>query len=327
MSRGRQLTRQWRIIQKLAASPQGATIEEIAREAECCRRTLYRDLSALQEAGFPLYNPGASGRQNRWALLSPERMDLPLPLELPEVMALYLSRDVLKVLKDTFIYDNLDSLFKKIQALLPSEALAFLKEVEKNLYVRERPQKHYREGLPRLFDALNRAVAENRVMDITYFTMSRNQETRRRVDPYSLWYFDGSFYVIGFCHLRDEIRVFAVDRIHDFQVTEETFQRPMDFSGREFMRTSFGAFQGRATRVRIRFSPQAAGYIREKKWHDSQVLTEKSDGSVELELEVAGTREIKLWVMGWGAQALVLSPVSLRKEICSEIKAMGDRYG
>ncbi len=326
MSRGRQMTRQWRILQKLAASPLGATIDEMADEMDCCRRTLYRDLDALQEAGFPVYNPGTSGRKNCWALLSTERMGLPFPLELPELMALYLGRDVLKILKDTFIYDNLDTLFKKIQAILPTEAMDFLKEMENTLYVRQRPSKHYKKSLTGLFDAINQAIADRRVMDITYFTMSRGKSTQRQIDPYSLWYFDGSFYLLGNCHLRNEVRVFAVDRMEDYQLCPETFERPADFSGREFMRTSFGAFQGKPTRVKIRFSPQVAGYVKEKEWHESQVLSENRDGSVELEMEVAGTREIKLWVMGWGAQAVVLEPESLRKEIRDEIKAMQGQY-
>lgn len=326
MSRGRQLTRQWRILQKLVSSPLGATIEEMVQDVDCCRRTLYRDLNALQEAGFPLYNPGASGKKNCWAMLANDRLNLPFPLELTEVMALYLGRDVLKILKDTFIYDNLDTLFKKIQAMLPAEAMDFLKEMENTLYVRQRPYKQYKESLTSLFTAINQAIADNRVMDIEYFTMSRGENTRRRINPYSLWYFDGSFYVIGYCHLRGEIRVFAVDRIQDFQVSSEIFQRPAEFSGREFMRTSFGVFQGKPTRVRIRFFPQVAGYVKEKKWHESQVLTENPDGSVELEMEVAGTREVKLWVMGWGAQAEVLAPDSLRKEIKAEIKAMRAQY-
>jgi predicted DNA-binding transcriptional regulator YafY len=132
--------------------------------------------------------------------------------------------------------------------------------------------------------------------------------------------------VIGFCHLRNDIRVFAVDRIQDFRVSSDTFQRPVDFSGREFMRTSFGVFHGQATRVRIRFSAQVAGYVKEKKWHESQIITEIPDGSVELEMEVAGIREVKLWVMGWGAQARVLVPEALKKEIKAEIRAMRAQY-
>ncbi len=326
MSRGRQLSRQWRILQKLTASPQGATIDEIAGEADCCRRTVYRDLDALQEAGFPLYNPDTGGKKNRWAILRNDRSGLPFPLELPEVMALYLGRDVLKILKDTFIYDNLDSLFKKIQAILPDEAIDFLKAVESNLYVRQRPYKHYQKSLTGLFEAVNQAIAENRVMDITYYTMSRSESTCRQIDPYSLWYFDGSFYIIARCHLRGDIRVFALDRIRDFTLTVDTFQRPADYSGRQFMRGSFGAFQGEPTRVKIRFSPQAAGYVRERAWHETQVLTDNPDGSVDLEMEVAGTREIRLWVLGWGAQAEVLAPAALRKEIKAEIRAMGRRY-
>ncbi len=327
MSREKQLTRQWRLMQKLSAAREdGVTVEDLTAAMECHRRTIYRDLNALQEAGFPLYNPDTPDKKTRWAILNPDRHHLPFPLEMTELMALYLSRDVLKILKGTFIYDNLDSLFKKIQVLLPEKALAFLKEVENNLYVKQRPAKQYQKTLTGLFTTINQAIADNRAVDMTYFTMSRGKNTRRRIDPYSLWYFDGSFYVIGYCHLRSDIRVFAVDRISDLHASSETFQRPADFSAREFMQTSFGVFQGSPIRVKVRFSPQAAGYVKEKNWHESQMLTELPDGSLDFEAKVAGTREIKLWILGWGAQARVLAPTSLKQEIREEIRAMQKQY-
>lgn len=92
------------------------------------------------------------------------------------------------------------------------------------------------------------------------------------------------------------------------------------------MSPSFGVFQGKPIQVKIRFSAQAAGYVQEKKWHESQTLTNSPDGSVVLDMEVAGIREVKLWIMGWGAQAEVLAPDTLKKEIKQEIQAMRDLY-
>ena len=68
MARGDQLARQWKIIQSLTAARYGKAVSELAATLACHRRTVYRDLEALQEAGFPVYTTKADGK-NRWSLL------------------------------------------------------------------------------------------------------------------------------------------------------------------------------------------------------------------------------------------------------------------
>jgi predicted DNA-binding transcriptional regulator YafY len=92
------------------------------------------------------------------------------------------------------------------------------------------------------------------------------------------------------------------------------------------MKPSFGVFHGKPTPVRIWFASDIADYIREKVWHSSQRIESQNDGSVIFELEVAGTEEIKSWVLKWGAKARVLAPDTLREEIRQEIEAMLANY-
>jgi len=135
------------------------------------------------------------------------------------------------------------------------------------------------------------------------------------VDPLALWFHDGTFYLIGRCHLKKCVLVFAVDRIRSFEATGDTFTRPADFDPERFLATSFGVFQGDPVRVKILFAPDVAGYVLEKTWHPSQKVAARKDGSLLFEAKVAGTREIKLWVLRWGAKAQVLAHQSLREEI------------
>jgi predicted DNA-binding transcriptional regulator YafY len=93
------------------------------------------------------------------------------------------------------------------------------------------------------------------------------------------------------------------------------------------MRPSFGVYQGESVKVRIWFSPDAAGYIKEKIWHDNQEIVSQKDGSTIFEAEVAGTEEIKFWVMSWGSKAEVLEPQYLREEIRAEAEAAAEKYG
>ena len=69
-----------------------------------------------------------------------------------------------------------------------------------------------------------------------------------------------------------------------------------------------------------------AGYIKEKIWHESQEIHPQADGSIIFEAEVAGTDEIKFWIMCWGSHALVLEPESLREEIRTEAESLLNRY-
>lgn len=84
--------------------------------------------------------------------------------------------------------------------------------------------------------------------------------------------------------------------------------------------------EGEPVKVKVWFAPDVSGYIKEKIWHESQRIEEEDDGSVIFEAEVAGTDEIKFWIMSWGSHALVLEPESLREQIGAEAKETAERY-
>jgi predicted DNA-binding transcriptional regulator YafY len=326
MARGDQLARQWTIIQSLLTSRTGRGVSELAETLGCHRRTLYRDLEALQSAGFPLYSDQDEDGRARWFLIESARQSIPIPFSITELMALYFSRDWLRVLENTVFHESLESLFKKVKATLPPDTDRYLETFQRTVKVGSQPHKHYgafRETL----EVVNRAIVGCRRLRIDYFTMSRKRRSRRDVAPYRLWFFDGTFYLIAYCYRRRDVRVFAVDRIRSIEMREDIFQRPDESVLDRFMDTSFGVFQGAKTRVQIRFAPKVAGYIREKTWHATQELTVLKDGALLFEAEVAGTEEIMHWILQWGAHAEVLSPVALRRSIRQEAAGMLEHYG
>ncbi len=118
MARGDQLGRQWRIIQTLISSRTGKSAAELAEELDCHPRTVYRDLEALQIAGFPIYTERVEGK-SLWSLLDTVKHQIPVPFSLTELMALYFSTEMLKVFRDTPFHDSLESLSGKVKATLP----------------------------------------------------------------------------------------------------------------------------------------------------------------------------------------------------------------
>ena len=324
MARGDQLSRQWKIIHSLIASTRGKSAGDLSTELDCHSRTVYRDLEALQQAGFPLFTE-QEGSKTYWSIMDGGGHQMPLPLNLTELMALYFSRNMLKELRGTAVYDSLTALFDKVRATLPPPYTQYLDGLSRTLEIGFKAYKP-NPGFEQLRDQLNTAIQELRCIDIDYFSMSRNALTQRRVAPYRLWYNKETFYVIGFCHLRQSIRLFALDRIDRLDITNEHFEAPVDFDANAFMQFSFGVFQGEPIKVRVRFAPQTAGYIKEKIWHPTQELADEKDGSLVFSAEVAGIEEIKFWVLKWGAGATVLTPDSLRQAVADEIRAMARNY-
>jgi predicted DNA-binding transcriptional regulator YafY len=324
MARGDQLGRQWKIIQTLISSSRGKSAADLARDLGCHPRTVYRDLEALQMAGFPIYTERAGGK-NLWSLLDTMKHHIPVPFALTELMALYFSRDILKIFKDTAFYDSLESLLQKVRATLPPESIDYLDDIERALHLSMKPYKDYgqfKEILNRVTDAaLNRKTIE-----IVYYTISRKKENRRRVDPYRVWFFDGTFYLIGRCHMRKEVRIFALDRIRMLHETNATFEVPEDFVLEDFMGPSFGVYQGEPVHIKVWFHPDVAEYIEEKIWHESQEIHPQADGSIIFEARVAGTDEIRFWIMTWGSKAKVIEPETVKEDIRAEAEKMAKLY-
>lgn len=325
MARGDQLARQWRILQELIASRTGRSVPELAGAVDCHVRTVYRDLEALQAAGFPV-TTAREGRRMVWSLLDPAKRSLPIPFTLPELLALYMGRRLAAGLEGTVFYDALESLGAKIRLLLPPEMAAHLEREQEAIAVAAPAAKRHA-AYRSVLEEIAAAVSAGRRVDLTYRAVSSARETRRRVDPYRLIYHGGSFYLLAYCHLRKDIRVFAVDRIRRLAVTGEGFPPPPEgIRPEDVLQADFGIFRGPPVPVRVRFSPEAAPYVLEKTWHPSQRLTREPDGGVLFEAQVAGEEEIKRWVLKWGAQAEVLSPEGLRRAIAAEAEAIARRY-
>lgn len=320
MARGDQLGRQWKIIQVLQSSRNGMPAAEMAEKLGCHKRTIYRDLEALQIAGFPIYT---DQRENRrfWSLLDTSRHQAPIPFTITELMALYFSRDMLKIFRDTVFYESLESLFEKIKTTLAPEYLDYLKRLEDT--IRVEPNPHGKFGRYRdVIHLANQAALERKYVQIRYYSLTRKSESTRKVAPYKIWFFNGIFYMVGYCDLRQDIRIFALDRVKEIRVTEATFTIPDDFSFQKYMNASFGVFRGKAETVKIRFSENIAHYIREKTWHETQRITSDPAGGIIFTADVAVTADLKAWILGWGSQAVVLEPESLKLDIRKEVGKM-----
>lgn len=308
-----QLTRQWKVLRSLEASKFGRTAKELAEEVGVQLRTLYRDLDALNEAGFPIY----SAEEHRYALMDGWRFNVPPPFTSTELMSLWLYRDLVRVFKGTPFHDDLESLFGKVKATLGPDALSYLDRLQPSLGVGMKPYKEYGR-IREILNQVSKALTDRTSLEVAYKPLRTDKEIIRIIDPYHLWYFEGSMYLIAHCQLRGEIRMFVLDRMKLVRTTTDKFTIPKDFDPEEYMQHSFKVMHDDLQEVVVRISPEWARYVGEKIWHQSQEEKWLDDGSLELTFQVAGLDEIKRWVMSMGREAVVVQPKKLLDEIRQE---------
>jgi predicted DNA-binding transcriptional regulator YafY len=321
MPRGDQLSRQWRLLH-LIDRPQGVTVEDAARELDCAVRTIWRDLAALQKAGFPLYpEHAADGYKSIWRVTEEFKRSLPLKLTLAELAALVMSRQLMAPPGPSPLGPAAGAAFDKIQAVLSRDALKLLDAMREHLGVRAlgaRLQQPAAEHLPLIHQALH----GSRSLRIRHYSPQRDAETEREIDPYHLTWFDGGLYLVAWCHLRQALRIFAVERMREVVVLRRRFTIRPGFNADEYLGKAWGMVQGELVTVRVMFAPALARYIRERLWHPSQKLRDLPDGRVEMTVRVADTLEIRRWILGFGVEAEVVEPGSLREALSSEAQAL-----
>ena len=322
--RGDQLARQWRLIQRLARSRYGVALDDLADELECVKRTVYRDLDALMQAGFPVLSERRDGRVH-YRFLDTYKLGGDVPFTPDEILALAFGEDLLRTLEGTVFHDSIRSALDKIRASLAPEVGEFLARLGESFRVLPGPHESYA-AMRDAIRVLNEAVIARRTVRMRYRTGGTGREKARELDPYRVWYRAGALYVVGHDHLSDEVRTFAVGRIRAIEATERRFRVPESFDFDRFVGASFGVIAEPPVQVRIRFDRRWASWVAERTWHPSQKLEHKAGGAIELSMEVGGAAEVRSWVLSFGSGAEVLEPPALRDEVRAELKKAAERY-
>jgi predicted DNA-binding transcriptional regulator YafY len=316
--RNAEVIRQWKILKTIEAG-RYSTTAALAEEHGVTERTIRRDIEALQEAGFPLYDERADGRKI-WRLVEGYKQRLGQSFTLAELASLYFGKNLMSFLGGAPFARDLESAFQKIREALPAKSLPYLARIQDLFSARPEPMKDYskkRDVIAALIDA----VLHQRRARIEYFSFNSRRTKSYAVDPYRVVYFHGGLYLYAHVEAYGEVRTFAVERISRIEVLDQPFETPRDFSVSEYARSAFGITGGRAEDVEIEFDASLAGYIRERVWHESQALEERPEGAVALRLRVAPGWELKSWIKGFIPHARVRHPARLREEIQAELRA------
>lgn len=324
MSEDSTIQRQLLLLRCLLARRYGMSIQDMMDELGCGDKTVRRYIATLQEAGVPLEEMTQERGRKIWKLRS--EYNIPLGLNYEQAFALYLGRKFLEPLAGTPFWTASREAFKLIRASLDKHAVGYLDQMADAFHATARGAGDY-SSKDDIVDELLRGIEETKAVHIAYQSQAMTEPATRDVYPYGIAYHNGSLYLVAFSPEHRQIRHYKVDRISEAEVSEFRFESPDNFRMDKHFESIFGVFHGDGeVRVTVRFDPSVATYVTEKNWHASQDLERQSDGSILLTVHLSTTEEIKHWILGFGAKAVVIEPDSLVAEIRAEIDAMRDAY-
>ena len=290
----------------------------LAAEIEVVTKTIHRDIDFMRERmGLPIeYDT------RKFGYFYTEEVNAFPTLQITEgeLVALLIAEKALQQYRGTNFEKPLISAFKKMESSLPDTISLNFADWDQSISFRTSAEPVLN---LEIFDALAKATAAHRQLELSYRKPGSKQAQPRIIDPYHLANINGEWFLFAYDHLRKDIRTFVPSRIQSIQPTGKTFPRPEKFSVEKILRDSFGVHSAQGDyNVVIRFDAFAADYIREKRWHPSQTLRELKDGGVELRLKLSSLGEIQRWILGWGGSAVVIAPPELIASVTKAAQAL-----
>jgi predicted DNA-binding transcriptional regulator YafY len=331
--RNAEVIRQWTILREIErARGGGVTLDDLAALCDVTTRTIRRDLQALEEAGFPLYDDrAADDGKTRWRMNGQAFKGLAAGLTVSELLALYFSRTLVEALSVAPFRDDVESAFEKLAAGLTPHMRQFVDQLPRMIAIKPDPLRRRtaagddedagEQTIARAIDA----ILHHRQATISYYSRSSERQKDYLVHPYRLAHAQGGLYLLAYVPEYGEVRTFATERIHNVSLRKERFTTIEELPDIAFPH-SLGVHSGAPQRVEVEFLPAVADYVRTREWHPSQQVTETGSGGVIVTLDVCIDPALRSWVLGFGATARVLSPDRLAREIAGEFERAAELY-
>lgn len=309
---------------RLIEARHGVTLEELVEETGVNRRTIHRDLNAIEEAGYPLISDWQEGRKI-YRFLTRFKDVPPINFTLQELLTLYFFRSQLDFLAGSPFREDMEAVFRKVNSVLPPRYAAHMERIARVSHPLLQGKRDYGKVSGQL-KLLRDALLYQYRVTLHYRAKGKGRPSVYQVDPYTLLFYKGGLYLLAYARNRRALRTFAAERITRVELQKERFEMPDEFRPEEQLKGAFGIVDEEAMEVRVRFSPVVAHTVKERVWHPTQRLRPESDGSLILSFRAGGRMEIVSWILSYGRHAEVLEPEELRLEVGRTAKEMTSLY-
>lgn len=311
--------RLFQLINAIYAKP-GITASELASKLEVSQRTIYRDINDISL--FTTLVLDEEKRNGGYRFLNENFLD-PIRFNEEEELAFTLLPSLLERDKRP---PGFDSAYDKVMASHRKNQRQRSNLVRDITDLIQMGTPAYRTEYPNYLHEIIQAILDKRTIDTVYHTQSRDETSNRMIDPYYLIPREQRFYLIGFCHRAQGMRVFRLSRFQQVHITNEVFDLG-DFNIQQYLKNTWSIHPGeRNTRFRVRFDSKVARYIREEELFVQPWMKELADGSLLFEVTVNNEHEFIMWLLQYGPDAEILEPQSAREEMKARMAAWMRMY-
>jgi predicted DNA-binding transcriptional regulator YafY len=240
-----------------------------------------------------------------------------------EVLALLTTLRMLGDLQPGMLGGQIEPLRERLRAILGSGDHSW-EEIEKRIRIF---QPGRREARAEHFSAIASAVLKRSRLWIRHYNRKKDEETEREVSPQRLVHYRDNWYLDAWCHLRRDLRSFAVDAIRDAALREGRAKEIAAAVLDEHLGAGYGIFAGKSVEwATLRFTPEAARWVAAQSWHPRQRSKTEKDGSYLLELPYSEIPELVMEILKFGADVEVVAPPSLRERVAQTLAQARERY-
>lgn len=302
-------------IQNLLHERTCVSKQDFLSELEVSDATFKRDLDVLRDKlNSPIiYDRFEEGYRFDQPNLG-KRIEIPgLWLSQAEVTALALMQHLLSQLdKGGIIGSHIAPLAGRIDTLL-GEGKTSSNELRKRIKVLGMSA---RKTSIKNFEEIGVSLLKRQQINITYYNKMKGERTLRPVSPQQLIYYRENWYLDAYCHLRQELRSFALDGIENAKLTDTPAKEVPEAILKEHFSQSFGIFSGKATqRAKLRFSPERARYVSTEQWHPEQTNTYEPSGHLTIAFDFNQDPELIMDILKHGPHVQVLEPIGLKNKV------------
>lgn len=310
----------------LVQAEAGWSPQRLAQECGVTERTIFRDLKTIEGAGVPVHHDAdADGYRIRRDFFLP-----PVTLTFEESLALIAitgafsqsSPDQLPMLRAAA------SAVAKVRSMLPPTLQDELDRLQDHIKIKF-PPSGADDDIKDVYGAVQQAITERRTLTCRYDKAHGDKsgnETTFVLEPYTLFFSQRAWYVIGRRADRDGLRNLKLVRFSSIQLNEASYEIPEDFSLESHLGNAWRMIRGKTHQVRIRFDESFAETVTDTIWHAQQRVEWQDDGSVTFQCRVDGLDEIVWWVLGMGPAAKVEHPPELADRVAELARGVAAHY-
>ncbi|OYW92559.1 MAG: DNA-binding transcriptional regulator [Caulobacterales bacterium 32-67-6] len=310
------------LARRMAASAEGLTIDEMARDMRVARRTAERMRDAVLML-FPQVEEVSDPPSKRWRI----RGGLSAFEQAPtatEMLELAKAASALRAAGEPARAAALEALERKLKAAMRSTTLnRMAPDLEalvraETIAVQAGPRPSADEGL---LTAIRGAVLAQQPLGFTY-SRPGAEPRRRTVAPCGVM-FGRANYLVAADRETGRIQTFRLDRMSHVAPQDGVAVPPADFDLGVFASQSFGIYQDEIEDVVLRIAPEGAAEAKSWRWHPTQSFEDQADGGVIVRFRASGMRELAWHLFTWGEQAMILAPARLKAVMAGELAAAG----